>query len=107
PKSCLRSQGQPRFGSRSRSMISSSFSIATGVRLAQDFAQRQQHAGGCAPDVEAAPGQVEGLDLLTRNFPLAPRVHGRIEQVAERRLERARNLGWVEDELEAQAHEPN
>ena len=67
PEILLKVPGAARSGSRSRAMISSSRSIGMGLGAVQDFTECQQHAGRCAPDIEAAPGQVVGLDLLARD----------------------------------------
>src|SRR5258708_33575473 len=73
-KVCSRSQGQPRCGSRRRAMSASSAFIApsasrvapaSGVLTGRDAqpVKREEHAGGSAPDVAPAEGNVPELSL--------------------------------------------
>ena len=60
---CSRSHGQPRSGSRNATMIARSRSMDTSV-LPQHPPQRDQHAGGRAPDVALAERNVVRQELV-------------------------------------------
>src|SRR2546421_7707954 len=79
PKVCSRSHGQPRSGSRSLAISPSSAPSAVsaslmrphpcrigGRRLHAQTVQGHEHAGGGAPDIALAVGDVAELDLLAR-----------------------------------------
>src|SRR6266480_5282103 len=100
---CSRSQGQPRCGSRRRAISASSAPRARsasviGARSDTQPIQREEHAGGGAPDVAVAEGDFAKLEFHAGDGGAAvmPLVIGGIEQVIERRLEGVPNLLRVE-----------
>src|ERR1700716_600972 len=90
-KCCSRSQGQPRCGSRSRAISASSAPRARSASLIgradTQPVEGEEHAGGGAPDIAVAEGNVAKLHLLASDRAAAvPVVIGGIEQVTERHL---------------------
>src|SRR5690606_14848667 len=106
-KVCSRSHGQPRSGSRSVAMISSSRASSSRSRwlIGQHFYEGLQHRGRRAPDQPT--GVLELVHPEAAAEPLAIRraQRARREHDVERHLEHVRDLAWVRLGTEVAADE--
>src|SRR5690606_33364163 len=107
-KSCARSQGQP-LGARSRAITlrSAVRACSASVMIDAEAIEREQHAGGGAPDVAVAVGDVAELcfELAVADEAARPLVVAGFERVGQRDLEGVLDFGGIQEELETRSDE--